>query len=81
MTEQETIDQLKAAGLQMYTALTVLNALHHEEEVTEEDKTYIVCAHCSALADAFVQYPCPTVEVLLNDVEVPTETSEPAESE
>lgn len=76
MTNEETIDQLKQAGLQMFTALTVLNALHHEVE----DGDAIVCAHCSALADAIVHYPCPTVQVLLNDVVIP-ETSELSESE
>lgn len=76
MTEQETIEQLKQAGFQMFTALTVLNALHHEVE----KEGVIVCAHCSALADAIVHYPCPTVQVLLNDVVIP-ETSEPSESE
>jgi hypothetical protein len=67
MTNEETIEQLKQAGFQMFTALTVLNALHHE---TERDDV-IVCAHCSALADAIVEYPCPTVQVLLNDVTIP----------
>ncbi len=76
MTNEETIEQLKQAGFQMFTALTVLNALHHEAERDD----VVVCAHCSALADAIVEYPCPTVQVLLNDVTIP-ETSETAESE
>jgi len=40
------------------------------------------CKHCSALADAIVHYPCPTVQLLLQDftVEDPTEDEEtPAE--
>ena len=84
MTENETITQLKEAGMQMYTALTMMNALHHEVEVEDA----ILCAHCSALADAKVYYPCPTVEILLtdymateSDASQPEESLEPASSE
>lgn len=79
MSDSETIEQLKTAGLQMYTALTLLNTLHDEETVEHEGETYIVCSHCSALADGYVRYPCPTIEILA--MQVTSETSEPAESQ
>lgn len=82
-TRDEVFEELKKSGLALYVALTAVNSLHHEVEVADAS----VCAHCSALADARVTYPCPTVTVLTTDAEelinsmTTSETSEPAESE
>jgi hypothetical protein len=39
------------------------------------------CKHCSAIADAIVHYPCPTVQILLQDfqAEEPANEETPAE--
>lgn len=76
MSETTIIDQLKVAGLQMYTALTMINALHHQAGEGDES----VCVHCSTLADARVYYPCPTVRVLMDEVSL-NQSSENAESQ
>lgn len=83
MTETETIEQLKSAGFQMYTALTMISALHDEAEQEFEGEQIVLCSHCSALANAIVRYPCPTIELLTSDYpeefEATSEPSVPAE--
>ena len=56
--------------------------LHAEVELEGNDaEKVIACAHCSALADGIVAYPCPTVQILLTDVaEEVISSSETSES-
>lgn len=70
MTEQEQ-DALKAGATLMYQTLDAIYQLHDVETMQAEDETDIEgCKHCSAIADAIVHYPCPTVQLLLQDFQV-----------
>ena len=85
MTETE-IEELQRSSLAMYLGLDSLYKLHAEVELEGDDKQVAACAHCSALANGIVAYPCPSVQILLVDFvnvvdEAISETSEPAESE
>ncbi len=74
MNETE-LKELKDSALVMYLAIDSVSKLHDATEAGH-------CQHCSALADADVAYPCPTVEILLTDWrEVISQSSETAESE
>ena len=82
--EQKEIDALKAGATIMYETLNTIFLLHDMEEMEGENTAEPIegCKHCSAIADAIVHYPCPTVQVLLQDfkAEEPTEDEEtPAE--
>ena len=82
MTEQE-IDALKAGATLMYGTLSAVLTLHDVEPMDSDnsDEQIEGCTHCSAIAEAIVHYPCPTVQLLLQDFTVePTEDEEtPAE--
>jgi len=83
MTEQEK-EALKAGAALMYQTLSAVLSLHDVEPMEGENTAEPIegCRHCSAMANAIVHYPCPTVQILLQDftVEEPTEDEEtPAE--
>ncbi len=62
------VDNLKAGAAVIFSALQQVYALHEISEAVAEDETkHEVCGHCSALAEAVVAYPCPTVKILLDD--------------
>ena len=82
--DEKEIDALKAGATLMYETLNNVFLLHDSEEMEADNTAEAIegCKHCSALADAIVHYPCPTVQLLLQDftVEEPTEDEEtPAE--
>lgn len=64
MTETE-IKELQRSSLVMYLGIDALYKLHAEVEVEGSQ----ACAHCSAIADGIVAYPCPSIEILLTDFE------------
>lgn len=79
MTETE-IKELQRSSLVMYLGIDALYKLHAEVEVEGSQ----ACAHCSAIADGIVAYPCPSIQVMLTDfdelVDEATSASEPSES-
>lgn len=80
--EQNEIDALKAGAALMYETLNTVFLLHDMEEMEGENTAEPIegCKHCSAIADAIVHYPCPTVQILLQDFVVDPENEEtPAE--
>jgi len=85
--ETQEIETLQKTSVAMYLALDSLYKLHAEVELEGNDDSVTSCAHCSALADAAVRYPCPSVHVLLTDFftdELSSqlgESQEPASSE
>jgi hypothetical protein len=74
MTETE-IQELQRSALVMYLGIDALYKLHAEVEVEGSD----ACAHCSAIADGIVAYPCPSVQVLLTDFEELVDEAEEAQ--
>lgn len=75
---QETaFEEVRRASTAMYLALEAVNQLHNETELEGKE----VCAHCSAIADGLVAYPCATIQVLFTDFFEATEPFEPSESE
>lgn len=68
MNETE-IDALKKGAGVLYQTLQNV-ALLHEIDSAEG------CTHCSALAGESVDYPCPTIRLVLNDFEVEEEPEE-----
>jgi hypothetical protein len=82
--DEKELEALKLGASLMYETLNTVFLLHDSEEMEGENTAEAIegCKHCSALADAIVHYPCPTVQLLLQDftVEEPTEEEEtPAE--
>ena len=77
MNETEIEALKKGAGV-LYQTLQNVALLH---EVDSDD----ACNHCSALAEEAVEYPCPTIRLVLNDFEVTSddelETLEPTQPE
>lgn len=73
---------LRETALALYVGVEMVSKLHAEVELEgNEGEKVEACAHCSALADGIVGYPCPTVQILLTDVaEELTEPSETSES-
>jgi hypothetical protein len=72
---------LRETALALYLGVEMLSNLHCEVELEGNDGKVEACAHCSALADGIVAYPCPTVQILLTDViEEATSVSETSES-
>lgn len=65
--DQQEIETLQKTSVGMYLALNSLYELHAEVELEGNEGPVAACAHCSALADAAVAYPCPSVHVLLTD--------------
>lgn len=62
MNETE-IDALKKGAGVLYQTLQNVALLH---EVNSADG----CTHCTALAGDLIEYPCPTIRLVLNDFEV-----------
>lgn len=77
--EETNIEEIQTTAIALYVAMETLNKLHEAMEMEGNDGMVEGCAHCSALADGIIAYPCPTVQVLLTDFI--SGTSEPAESE
>lgn len=81
--DEKELEALKLGASLMYETLNNVFLLHDVEEMEGENTAEAIegCKHCSALADAIVHYPCPTVQLLLQDFTVePTENEEtPAE--
>lgn len=48
----------------MFTTLNAVYSLHAAAEVKDGEK----CVHCSVIAGRIVEYPCPTVNLLLRDM-------------
>lgn len=65
--ETQELETLQKTSVAMYLALDSLYQLHAEVELEGNDGAVKACAHCSALADGVVNYPCPSVHVLLTD--------------
>ena len=65
--ETQELETLQKTSVAMYLALDSLYQLHAEVELEGNDGAVKACAHCSALADGGVNYPCPSVHVLLTD--------------
>jgi hypothetical protein len=75
----ETNPNLEHTARIMFATLNRVYQLHEMVELEAEDETKLDgCNHCSAIAEAIVHYPCPTVQVLLEDMVV--ETTEPAKN-
>lgn len=79
--DQNEIDALKAGATIMYDTLNTIFLLHDMEELEGNEGMVEGCKHCSALAEAIVHYPCPTVQILLQDfqAEEPSNEETPAE--
>jgi hypothetical protein len=65
--ETKELETLQKTSVAMYLALDSLYQLHAEVELEGNDETVKACAHCSAIANGVVNYPCPSVHVLLTD--------------
>lgn len=75
---------LQETAMALYVGVSMLNDLHAEVELEgNEGEKVAACAHCSALADGIVAYPCPSIQILLTDVagglDATSEPSVPAE--
>lgn len=81
--DEKELEALKLGASLMYETLNTVFLLHDSEEMEGENTAEAIegCKHCSALADAIVHYPCPTVQLLLQDftVEEPENEETPAE--
>jgi hypothetical protein len=81
--DEKELEALKLGASLMYETLNTVFLLHDAEEMEGENTAEAIegCKHCSALADAIVHYPCPTVQLLLQDftVETPENEETPAE--
>ena len=81
--DEKELEALKAGAALMYETLNTIFLLHDMEEMEAENSAEPVegCKHCSAIADAIVHYPCPTVQILLQDfqAEDPDNAETPAE--
>jgi hypothetical protein len=78
----ETNASLENSARIMFATLNNVYQLHAITELeTENDEMVEGCIHCSAIAEAIVHYPCPTVQLLLSDmvVEAPADEETPAE--
>lgn len=82
MINETDLEELKRSSIAMYLGLDALDQLHAEVTLDGNDGPELACAHCSALANGIVIYPCPSVQVLLTDFfDATSETSESAEAE
>jgi hypothetical protein len=77
--DEKELEALKLGATLMYDTLNNVFLLHDMEEMEGDNTAEPIegCKHCSAIADAIVHYPCPTVQLLLRDFE----TEEPANEE
>lgn len=62
--------ELESAKI-MFTTLNAVYSLHASAEVENGEK----CVHCSIIAGRVVEYPCPTVNLLLRDMVAEEATS------
>lgn len=76
--EQQEIDALKKGAAVLYQTANNIATLHASTMLEGEDGEIEGCEHCSAIAEAIVHYPCPTMRLLLNDFEIEQEET-PAE--
>lgn len=69
MSEELTeLDKVKAGAAILYSALNTIYSLHDFTELEDGDGVMQPsCEHCSEINGGIVIYPCPTVQVLLND--------------
>lgn len=65
--DETNIEDIQRTAIALYVAMETLNKLHEAMEMEGNDGMVEGCAHCSALADGIIAYPCPTVQVLLTD--------------
>ena len=73
----ETNPNLEHTARIMFATLNRVYQLHEMVELEAEDETKLDgCGHCSTIAEAIVHYPCPTVQVLLEDMVVETPENE-----
>lgn len=79
--DETQIEALKKGAAVLYQTLQNVALLHESKEIEGEDGNVDGCEHCSALAEAIVHYPCPTMRLVLNDFETETieEEENPAE--
>ena len=69
----ETNASLENSARIMFATLNNVYQLHAITELEAENgDTVEGCVHCSAIAEAIVHYPCPTVQLLLADMVVET---------
>jgi hypothetical protein len=52
----------------MFTTLNAVYTLHNPAEVRVNGIDGEKCVHCSIIAGRVVEYPCPTVNLLLRDM-------------
>jgi len=52
----------------MFTTLNAVYALHSAAECRVNGIDGEKCVHCSVIAGRVVEYPCPTVNLLLRDM-------------
>lgn len=77
--QNNDIDALKKGAAVLYQTLQNVALLHDATEIENDSGEMIEgCEHCSAIAEAIVHYPCPTMRLVLNDFEVEEEKT-PAE--
>jgi hypothetical protein len=78
--DEKELDALKLGATLMYETLNNVFLLHDSEEMEGDNTAEPIegCKHCSAIADAIVHYPCPTMQILLQDYEAENEET-PAE--
>ena len=69
MSETSELEAVKAGAAVLYTVVNGIYLLHEQTtlEPTEGAEAIAACGHCSEIADGIVHYPCPTVQILLND--------------
>jgi hypothetical protein len=78
----ETNPSIEHSARIMFATLNNVYQLHEIVELEAEDETKLDgCGHCSAIAEAIVHYPCPTVRVLLEDMVVETPENEETPTE
>lgn len=78
----ETNPNLEHSARIMFATLNNVYQLHALTELEAENGDMVSgCVHCSAIAEAIVHYPCPTVQLLLADMVVEAPTEEEAVNE
>lgn len=81
---QEIVDQLRAGSYLMFQTLQMIAGLHDVVELEDADGAINdACEHCSEINGGIVVFPCPTIQVLMNDFvvgevspEVPSSTDQ-----
>lgn len=74
------IEALKKGAAVLYQTLQNVASLHEAAIAGYEDgEEKLACLHCTTVADDPIEYPCPTMRVVLNDFEVEEQEETPAE--